>query len=206
MIIHSFIPSSAVNGPGDRTVVWFQGCLLKCEGCWNQDTHSFNHGTETTPANLADRILSTGTAGVTFSGGEPLHQMAALASVIMLLKRQEPDFSIGMYTGYSLREVIRGEIFHPKSVQSHRAGKWPRDMNCRWWERIRCQLDFAVMGRYNQQQPSDLPLRSSRNQTLELFNGKFTEDDFGPQLTEFNISADMIQITGFPKREIYENA
>lgn len=206
MLTHGFIPSSAVNGPGQRTVVHLQGCLLKCNGCWNPETHTFNRGDDYEPLAMALKILHTGTDGVTFSGGEPLHQAAQLASTMMLLKQRRPDFSIGMYTGYSLRECARGEFFHPVSATNHKKGKYTRVMNIGWWERMQTMLDFAVMGRYNEQQPCDLPLRSSRNQVLELFSGRYTEEDFAPQQVEFNISSDYIQITGFPKEEIYANA
>ncbi len=30
MLLHAFIPSSRANGPGLRSVVFFQGCTLAC--------------------------------------------------------------------------------------------------------------------------------------------------------------------------------
>ena len=33
MLLHAFIPASRANGPGLRTVVFFQGCTLGCHGC-----------------------------------------------------------------------------------------------------------------------------------------------------------------------------
>ena len=39
MFIHNKVSQSEANGPGNRTVVWFQGCNLKCSGCWNPETH-----------------------------------------------------------------------------------------------------------------------------------------------------------------------
>ena len=41
MLIHGFIAHSRVNGPGVRAVVYFQGCNLGCDGCWNPATHTF---------------------------------------------------------------------------------------------------------------------------------------------------------------------
>jgi len=35
MLLHSFVPASGANGPGLRSVVFFQGCTLHCPGCWN---------------------------------------------------------------------------------------------------------------------------------------------------------------------------
>ena len=42
MLVHSVLPRSAANGPGERAVVWFQGCDLRCPGCWNESTHAFD--------------------------------------------------------------------------------------------------------------------------------------------------------------------
>ena len=35
-----WITRSRVNGPGERFVLWLQGCSLRCPGCWNPDTWS----------------------------------------------------------------------------------------------------------------------------------------------------------------------
>ena len=42
MLVHSVLPRSAVNGPGERVVIWFQGCDLRCPGCWNPSSHAFD--------------------------------------------------------------------------------------------------------------------------------------------------------------------
>jgi pyruvate-formate lyase-activating enzyme len=33
--IMGYVDESAVNGPGTRAVVWVQGCLRECAGCFN---------------------------------------------------------------------------------------------------------------------------------------------------------------------------
>ena len=201
MLIHSVIPRSSVNGPGERTTVWVQGCTLNCAGCFNSNTHAFARTARVyTPLEMASMILGYGTPGVTFSGGEPLHQAAQLANLLMWLKHINPNISLGMFTGYSRREAERGAYYHPCDVSNvKQGGQWNRAINAGFWSRIAGFLDFAVMGRYNQDMPCDLPLRSSQNQTLELFSGRYTEADFEPQAVEFDVSSDFIQITGFPK-------
>ena len=200
MLIHSVIPRSSVNGPGERTTVWLQGCKIQCRGCFNPNTHAFARtARSSTSLEMASMILGFGTSGVTFSGGEPLHQAAQLANLMLWLKTLKPDISLGMFTGYALREVQKGAYYHPYDVSRSKLGQWNRAINAGFWTRIAGFLDFAVMGRYNQDQPCDLPLRSRRNQTLELFSGRYTEADFEPQAVEFDVSPDFIQITGFPK-------
>ena len=41
MLIHALFPASHVNGPGNRAVVFVQGCRLGCASCWNPQTHEF---------------------------------------------------------------------------------------------------------------------------------------------------------------------
>ncbi len=67
------------------------------------------------------------------------------------------------------------------------------------WEAIRAHLDFAVLGRFNHLQPGIAPLRSSRNQSLRLFSGRYAEADFGEQLAEVSIhEGGRAEVTGFP--------
>jgi anaerobic ribonucleoside-triphosphate reductase activating protein len=39
--IMGYVDESKVNGPGCRAVVWVQGCLRECPGCFNQASWSF---------------------------------------------------------------------------------------------------------------------------------------------------------------------
>ena len=65
------LPRSAANGPGERFVLWVQGCPLACPGCWNPDTWAFERRDLRSVEDLAAVILATeGIEGVTFTGGE----------------------------------------------------------------------------------------------------------------------------------------
>jgi len=94
--IHSIDTFSTLDGPGIRTVVFMQGCMLRCKYCHNPDTWSLHSETsrEYTPEQLMKRILrgkpyfeATG-GGVTFSGGEPLLQHEFLLDVFMRCRRE----------------------------------------------------------------------------------------------------------------------
>ncbi len=88
--IHSIESMGLVDGPGIRTVVFFQGCALRCKFCHNPDSWSFSSGSEVTTDELLKKILrfrpyfARSGGGVTCSGGEPLLQKDFL---IDLLKR-----------------------------------------------------------------------------------------------------------------------
>ena len=74
---------SLVDGPGVRTVVFFQGCDLHCKGCQNPSTWDIKNGTEMATDELV-MILQKEVINkkVTFSGGEPLMQVDALIDIV----------------------------------------------------------------------------------------------------------------------------
>ena len=93
---------SLVDGPGVRTVVFFQGCDLHCKGCQNQSTWDIRSGTEVEVAELATLLQKeVCNKKITFSGGEPLVQAEALIELIKMLD----DFDIAVYTGHELCDV-----------------------------------------------------------------------------------------------------
>lgn len=73
--IHSF---STVDGPGTRSVVFFQGCPVGCVFCQNPDSWDLKAGEEITVEALLKRVERFRTflaePGLTISGGEPLMQ------------------------------------------------------------------------------------------------------------------------------------
>ena len=93
---------SLVDGPGVRTVVFFQGCDLRCKGCQNPSTWEMKNGTEMTTDELVT-LIKKGVANkkVTFSGGEPLMQVEALIDIVKKLN----GFDIAVYTGHELKDV-----------------------------------------------------------------------------------------------------
>ena len=78
--IHSFESFGAVDGPGIRYVVFFQGCPLRCIYCHNPDTWPPRGGQEVTVEEIVDRVLPyqpfLRRGGVPLTGGEPLLQSA----------------------------------------------------------------------------------------------------------------------------------
>ena len=93
---------SLVDGPGVRTVVFFQGCDLRCKGCQNKSTWDMKSGTEVEVAELATLLQKeVCNKKITFSGGEPLMQAEALIELVKLLD----GFDIAVYTGHELCDV-----------------------------------------------------------------------------------------------------
>lgn len=90
--IHSIESMGLVDGPGIRTVVFLQGCGIRCCYCHNPDTWTHDGGEATSPEALVKKLcrfksyFDASGGGVTFSGGEPLQQPAFLAEALRLCK------------------------------------------------------------------------------------------------------------------------
>ena len=93
---------SLVDGPGIRTVMFCQGCDMRCTDCHNKESWDINGGT-----NIDIKYLETClrekciNKKLTISGGEPLLQLIAVEQLIDLI----PDFDIVLYTGRELEDV-----------------------------------------------------------------------------------------------------
>lgn len=96
--INSIETFGLVDGPGIRTVVFFNGCKLRCKYCHNPDT--WVRGEDNyTAKEIAERILRNKNyfvrgGGVTFSGGEPLLQSKFIIEVAKILKHYDIHIAI----------------------------------------------------------------------------------------------------------------
>jgi anaerobic ribonucleoside-triphosphate reductase activating protein len=97
---------SRSNGPGLRAVVWAQGCTIGCPGCYNSSTHPHVAESLYSPSEIASWVLSIdGIEGVTFSGGEPFEQAAAISQTISLIQEKKPYLSIFTFTGFDFQTL-----------------------------------------------------------------------------------------------------
>lgn len=81
-----------VDGPGIRTVIFLNGCPLRCKFCHNPEMWN-KQDNNTTVKELVDKIIKMkpyfkDSGGVTFSGGEPLLQSKFLTKVAKKLKKE----------------------------------------------------------------------------------------------------------------------
>lgn len=89
--VHSYETMGTFDGPGLRLVVFLQGCNFRCLYCANPDTIEPCGGTPTDPAEIVRMALDQKPffgrrGGVTFSGGEPTFQAAALVPLLRQLR------------------------------------------------------------------------------------------------------------------------
>ncbi|MCM1028928.1 MAG: anaerobic ribonucleoside-triphosphate reductase activating protein [Pseudoflavonifractor sp.] len=103
MRIIDIIEATTVDGPGFRAAVYFAGCAHACPGCHNPHTHPFDAGYETTPAELAARLL-TMDLDVTLSGGDPAYQPEEAAELARAIRHG--GHTVWLYTGFTFEELM----------------------------------------------------------------------------------------------------
>ncbi len=98
---------SLVDGPGFRSVVFVQGCPHHCFGCHSPQTQPLSGGKLIETDRIVKDLLSRPLLdGITFSGGEPFVQSAALVELIeKVFSRKKVDLWI--YSGYLLDQLIK---------------------------------------------------------------------------------------------------
>ena len=150
--IMGYVDESEVNGPGCRAVIWVQGCLRECPGCFNTESWSFEINQLISVDRLTEKILSNPcNQGVTFSGGEPFWQAAALASLARKVKAA--GLNVMSFSGFTLEQLQSD--YAPAGSQE-----------------LLDQLDILIDGPYVQSlalNSPDSPVSSS-NQRVHVFN------------------------------------
>lgn len=91
--VHSIESLGALDGPGLRMVIFLTGCPLRCSYCHNPDTWTHDNAQQYDSDTLLKKILRMkpyfqNFGGVTFSGGDPLVQAAALLPLVEDLKKE----------------------------------------------------------------------------------------------------------------------
>ncbi len=147
-----FIENSRVNGPGCRAVLWLQGCVRACPGCFNPSSWSFEANQLRSVEDILTQILANPQHdGVTFSGGEPFWQAKALAKLAQQVKAQ--GLTVMSFSGFTLAEL-----------QSEQAPPGSQD--------LLAQLDILVDGPFVESLAThdpECPV-ASRNQHVHVFN------------------------------------
>ena len=169
---------SKVNGPGNRFVLWTQGCSKGCSECFNPETWSTNTYKELSPLQLFNIIQNFEVDGVTISGGDPLEQENELLELLMLLSTIRLRKGVILFSGFT-RAEISSNIIREKCLS---------------------YIDVLVDGRYEKNLKVDFSLRGSSNQEFYYFSDKISSDElYFDQEVEISSLEGEILMTGFPK-------
>lgn len=102
---HELQADSIVDGEGIRAIVWTQGCSHNCEGCHNQETHSFDGGFIKNIDDLKKEIANLKNHdGITFSGGDPMFQVRPILELAKYAK--ELGLNTWCYTGFTFEQLL----------------------------------------------------------------------------------------------------
>lgn len=175
-------PRSRVNGPGVRSVVWVQGCSLRCPGCFNAHTHPHEPRQLFEPQALAKRLLLLpDTSGITISGGEPFEQAEACAICAETIRAA--GRTVMVFSGHTL-EALRAP-------------------DCRAIGRFLAAIDLLVAGPYVERLKTDgRQWRASANQTLHWLTDRMAlppeQMHVDQPVVEVAVEGLHLHSTGFP--------
>jgi len=174
-------------GPGWRSVVWVQGCPFRCRGCVSPEWIPQRPARAVSAEDLAAELLADHeVTGLTFSGGEPMLQAAALSEVARAARR-ERDVSLICFTGYRLARLRA----HPPSpgVPS-----------------LLAEVDVLIDGTYVEARNDGRGLRGSGNQQVHHLTERlaFAAEALrtGPRRVEVAIDGGEALLVGVPSRPV----
>ncbi len=148
--------NDVANGVGIRISMFVSGCRVHCKGCFQPETWNFHYGepfTRELEDNLIDELKKPYYKGISILGGEPFEpeNQADLIKLIRRIKKELPEKSIWMYTGYTYdQDLIEG-------------GKKHTDVT----DEILDSIDVLIDGQFNEKLKNlMLHYRGSENQRV----------------------------------------
>lgn len=168
-------------GPGNRAVLWVQGCPFRCKDCISPQWIPFARAKEFEPHALVEQLFSDpDITGITISGGEPVMQASAL-SMFLEYAGSRRDINVILFTGYYFENLL---AFPPAS---------PVQQLLRF-------VDVLIDGPYDENQNNNLGLRGSANQRIIHLTDRLKAFDLEHQArqVEVQISDGEVFFVGVP--------
>lgn len=111
MKVAGIMRDSFVDGPGERYVLFVQGCNHHCRGCHNPQTWDYEDGVEFSIDELIQDMIKTFDSnplleGITLSGGEPFDKAGDLVKILQGVLSKAKVKNIFCYTGYTFEDLI----------------------------------------------------------------------------------------------------
>lgn len=139
----SINPADFANGEGVRISLFFSGCSLRCDGCFNKEAWNFNAGKEfnnDTIDMILELLKQEHIRGLSILGGEPFDQDDNFTSLCRRTKELN-NKDIWVWTGHMFEKI-----------RNHPAMEY---------------IDTIIDGRFEQDKAAlNLKFRGSSNQRL----------------------------------------
>ena len=118
--IHSIESMAAVDGPGLRFVVFFQGCPQRCIYCHNPDTWAEKGGEEMSAEEIVKKAVRYKSyfgqeGGITVSGGEPFMQAEFLTELLKKCKEEGLNTAVDT-CGFYLNDNVKTALLYTDLV------------------------------------------------------------------------------------------
>lgn len=188
--ISHYTASTAVLGPGNRFVIWTQGCRKRCRNCINPQGQELEGGYMISVRELVGIIQDQkDIQGITISGGEPLLQVQAVHKLVTMI-RESTSLDIMLYSGYQYEKILEFMGLH-------------------FFREFFRQIDIFVDSEYREEEDHGEIFRGSGNQHIYYFTPKYQE--FAEQIQtahsrniEFEVEESEIYMIGIPPKGFYK--
>lgn len=186
LYIYERVFSTKTLGPGERYVIWLQGCIHDCKGCIAPETHNLKTGGYyISIEEIVEEIKKNkNLRGITVSGGEPFLQAKNLKKLFIQIEKLNLD--IICYSGYILEELENNILEGTKDLLKY--------------------IDILIDGKYIEEFNTGEYLRGSSNQrihhlknTYKIQEEKMNEYKNRAIEISFNSKNDIL-ITGVPPK------
>lgn len=147
------------NGEGLRVTLWLSGCSHNCKGCHNPQTHNPINGIlfdEKAEDEIFQELNKPYIAGLTFSGGDPLHEnnLQDVLNLVNKIRLSLPKKNIWLYTGYTWEQIMN-------------SNRTPIEPQNALRQAIILKVDILIDGRYeDDKRDITLKWRGSSNQRV----------------------------------------
>lgn len=181
--IYHICSGSHALGPGNRYVVWVQGCLQNCKGCISPESRQIIENLLIGIDKLAADIIGTiDIDGITISGGEPFLQATNLSVLLQIIRKKRPELNVIVFTGYTLEQLSTDKA-----------------------KKLLEYIDLLIDGPYIDNLNDEIGLRGSSNQRFHYLTERLLpykdEMEKGGRNNDIVIDSKGTHIIGIPRKD-----
>lgn len=137
-------------GPGNRYIIWVQGCPFHCKGCITPEGIPIVKKNLVSISDLIDSIIrNDAITGITISGGEPFLQASGLTSLLRAVKVERPALDVIVFSGFKRADL-----------------DWPEALE------LLSLADVLIDGKYIDRLNDNKGMRGSSNQRVHFLSDR----------------------------------